>query len=119
MRKKGFFGGTAFVLALMLFSMTAFAAPANRCVTTMERGNRAAMGITECHSATACSVTVTGNFSDVGSTSYTAHGVAATSARVTATSPREFASANSNHRIEYYSAGILNVYKTASGAGRN
>ena len=119
MRKKGFFGGTAFVLALMLFSMTAFAAPENRCTTTMERGNRAATAITQCSIATACSVTVTGNLSDVGSTSYTAHGVVAISAKVTATSPREFASANSNHRIEYYSAGILNVYKTASGAGRN
>ncbi|GFI29857.1 hypothetical protein IMSAGC013_01244 [Lachnospiraceae bacterium] len=119
MKKKGLFGGTAFVLAFMMFSVTAFAVPSNRCVTTMEGGNRAAMGITECHSATACSVTVTGNYSDGGSTSQTAHGIVVTGARVTVPAPREFSSANSRHKIEYYSAGILNVYNTASGAGRN
>lgn len=119
MKKKGFFGGTAIVLAFMMFSATAFAAPSNRCVTTMERGNHAAVGITECHTATACSVTVTGYYTDGGSKSATSHGVVATNARVTASSPREFASANSSHRIEYYVTGILNVYNTSSGAGRN
>ncbi len=119
MGKKGFFGGTAFVLALMLFSMTAFAAPENRCTTTMARGNRAATGITECRIATACSVYITGNCTSGEEVTSAGHGVVATNAVVRVTSPKEFSAAYSNHRMEYYLQGVFRTYTTSSSAGRN
>ncbi len=119
MRKKGFFGGTAFVLALMLFSMTAFAAPENRCTTTIGSANHAATGKTECRIATGCSVYITGNCTDGTEVTSSGHGVVATLAVVRAESPREFSAAFSSHFIEYYLQGVYRTYKTASSAGRN
>ena len=100
-------------MVFMMFSVTAFAMSNERCVIKIEEGNRAATGLTECHSAIACSATVTGCYGDGVNIQASSHGVSAANAGVTASS-KEFCSAKANHRIEFYVTGIWNVYHTVS-----
>ncbi len=100
---------------LLAFSVTAFAVPSNTCKTTITSANHNATGITQCSQATYCSVSLEAKYSE-GIKKRSASGVVACNAMVQVNSPYEFITANSQHRIEYYDNGYLNVYKTGTGA---
>lgn len=96
-------------------TVTVFAAPSINYYTEITSGGHRASGVTSCDIAELCQVELWGYY-DGGSKYGTNSGRVATSTAVYVDSPKQFDTARSEHHIEVWESGSLNIYNRTSSA---
>lgn len=101
-----------------VFGVSAFAAPSYSAYTSITNNNHTVTGVTQCSSATFCSVNLVAYYAGGQKTGFSSGATAASVVRTVGT-PYSFTSANSQHEIDYFEKGTLNTIRVTSGAGES